>query len=79
MNHKDKKFQIIYDYKTRISMDFDSWKEIFKDFNKNENFDDKSLLLSPNDVQSSISFENNQYSYNIDIKMIYHLLMLLIN
>lgn len=68
MNPKDKKFQVIYDYKTRISMDFDSWKEIFKDFNKNENFDDKSLLLSPNDVQSSISFENNKYSYNIDIK-----------
>ena len=43
MNENDKKFQMKYDYKTKINMNLSEWQELFSNFN--ETHGDEKVLF----------------------------------
>lgn len=65
MKDEDKKFQMKYDYKTKINMNLIEWQELFKQLNE-ENGDEHSKLIKNNFI--NFQETNNEYKLNISLQ-----------
>lgn len=64
MDENDKKFQMKYDYKTKINMNLSEWQELFSNFNEKHG-DEKSVISKNNTIQF---IDSDSYKLSINIQ-----------